>query len=120
MGASEDVLVKMILRPINPADISLIQGRMGRPSLPLIPGAEGESPPRDCLERIHSPSTRTRHYTQSQMPAGVGTVQACGDAVKGLKPGQRVVCIPSRTWSALDGSGTWQQVVIKQSYAHHV
>ena len=41
MGNSEDVLVKMILRPINPADISLIQGRMGRPSLPLIPGAEG-------------------------------------------------------------------------------
>jgi len=42
MGTSEDVLVKMILRPINPADISLVQGRMGRPSLPLIPGAEGE------------------------------------------------------------------------------
>lgn len=41
MGNSEDVLVKMILRPINPADISLVQGRMGRPSLPLIPGAEG-------------------------------------------------------------------------------
>ncbi|CAL8463669.1 g3203 [Coccomyxa elongata] len=82
MGNSEDVLVKMILRPINPADISLIQGRMGRPSLPLVPGAEG-----------------------------VGVVQACGSNVKGLKPGQRVVCIPSKAWSALDGSGTWQQVM---------
>ena len=26
---------------VNPADCSLIQGRMGRPKLPLTPGAEG-------------------------------------------------------------------------------
>ena len=42
-----EVLLRMVLRPINPADISLIQGRMERPPLPLTPGAEGE--PRDSL-----------------------------------------------------------------------
>ena len=36
-----EVLVRMRLRPVNPADCSLIQGRMGRPPLPLTPGAEG-------------------------------------------------------------------------------
>ena len=36
-----EVLVRVKLRPVNPADISLIQGRMGRPALPLIPGTEG-------------------------------------------------------------------------------
>ena len=42
VGPSE-VLVRMKLRPVNPADISLIQGRMGRPPLPLTPGTEGTS-----------------------------------------------------------------------------
>lgn len=71
----------MMLRPVNPADISLIQGRMGRPPLPLTPGAEG-----------------------------LGIVDRCGPQVNNFEPGQRVVCVPSTAWSALDGSGTWQQV----------
>ena len=71
----------MVLRPINPADISLVQGRMGRPPLPLTPGAEG-----------------------------LGTVEHCGQGAGSFEPGQRVVVVPSTAWSALDGSGTWQQV----------
>ena len=38
-----EVLVRVKLRPVNPADISLIQGGMGRPPLPLTPGTEGRS-----------------------------------------------------------------------------
>ena len=60
VGSSE-VLVRMRLRPLNPADISLIQGRMGRPPLPLIPGTEGTST-HLTLVRAHKPP-HLRHDT---------------------------------------------------------
>ncbi|KAK9836342.1 hypothetical protein WJX81_007050 [Elliptochloris bilobata] len=60
-------------------DVSLIQGRMGRPPLPLTPGAEG-----------------------------LGTVEACGPGAERFAVGQRVVPVPSAAWSAFDGRGTWQ------------
>ena len=37
-------------------------------------------------------------------------MKECGDEATAFQPGQRVVCVPSQAWSALDGSGTWQQV----------
>jgi NADPH:quinone reductase-like Zn-dependent oxidoreductase len=41
--------------------------------------------------------------------AGYGLVESLGSGVTDATAGQRVVCIPSREWSALDGVGTWQQ-----------
>lgn len=41
---------------------------------------------------------------------GLGLVEECGAEATRFQPGQRVVCVPSQAWSALDGSGTWQQV----------
>ena len=42
--------------------------------------------------------------------AGLGVVEECGPEVKRFQAGQRVVCVPSKAWSTLDGSGSWQQV----------
>ncbi len=36
-------------------------------------------------------------------------MEECGPEVTRFKTGQRVVCVPSKAWSALDGSGSWQQ-----------
>ena len=46
------------------------------------------------------------------MGAGLGTVERCGPHADKFSIGQRVVCIPSKAWSALDGSGTWQQAML--------
>ena len=39
-------------------------------------------------------------------------MERCGTHATSLRVGQRVVCIPSQAWSALDGSGTWQQAML--------
>ena len=70
--------------------------------------------------------------------AGVGVVEGLGSDVSGFTPGQRVVNVPSADWSALNGSGTWQEymlvpaanlvgfpaacsvMVVRQDYEHHV
>ena len=36
-------------------------------------------------------------------------MEECGKQATKFRAGQRVVCVPSKAWSALDGSGTWQQ-----------
>jgi len=60
---SNQVLVKMLAAPINPADINLIQGTYGvTPSLPAVGGSEG-----------------------------VGIVEKAGSGVKGLKVGDHVI-----------------------------
>ena len=47
-------------------------------------------------------------------------MEECGDEATAFQPGQRVVCVPSQAWSALDGSGTWQQVSWHTSCLNHV
>lgn len=45
--------------------------------------------------------------------AGVGTIidgHSSSSCLRELRAGDRVVCVPNREWSALDGNGTWQQV----------
>jgi NADPH2:quinone reductase len=65
------VLIRLIRRPINPADLLFIAGRYGgKPSYPAIPGNEG-----------------------------VGVVEALGEGVNGPAPGTRVVPLNARsTW----------------------
>jgi D-arabinose 1-dehydrogenase-like Zn-dependent alcohol dehydrogenase len=46
------------------------------------------------------------------MGAGLGIVERCGPQATKFGAGQRVVCVPSQAWSALDGSGTWQQAML--------
>lgn len=50
--------------------------------------------------------------------AGLGVVEECGDQATSFQAGQRVVCVPSKAWSALDGSGTWQQAC-RPPQSHH-
>lgn len=71
-----EVRVRLAARPINPSDLLTIRGAYAaRTPLPLVPGYEG-----------------------------VGTVEATGSAVQGLRPGDRVL--------PLDGSGTWAEYAI--------
>lgn len=80
-GAGE-VLVRISLRPINPADVfSLLGFYQGfQPeSLPAVPGLEG-----------------------------VGVVESNGAGATRFQPGQRVVAVP---WPTKVGNGTWQQFV---------
>ena len=71
---SGEVLVRMKLRPVNPADISLIQGRMGRPPLPLIPGTEGAHCPAGSLMASEQPATApsrmccSKHHIGNLLP----------------------------------------------------
>lgn len=65
-----EVVVRMLAAPIDPADLLLIAGLYGeRPSLPHIAGLEG-----------------------------VGRIEAVGEGVTGLSEGTFVVPIPSSTW----------------------
>jgi NADPH:quinone reductase-like Zn-dependent oxidoreductase len=58
-----DVLVRVLLSPVHPADLHMMRGRFGRtPGLPTSPGIE-------C----------------------VGVVEALGESADGPKPGTRVV-----------------------------
>lgn len=60
---SQDVLVRMLAAPINPADINTIQGKYPvKLELPCIPGNEG-----------------------------VGIIEKVGDYVSGFKPGNKVI-----------------------------
>ncbi|MBB6146790.1 NADPH2:quinone reductase [Silvibacterium bohemicum] len=64
-----EVLVRMVLSPINPSDLHMIRGRYGyQPELPASPGAEG-----------------------------VGVVERLGEGVETLAPGNRVMFL--RTWN---------------------
>lgn len=57
----DEVQVKMLLRPINPYELLIIQGKYSfRPNLPAVPGFEG-----------------------------IGVVQKAGDAVKNIRVGQK-------------------------------
>ncbi|KAK9808716.1 hypothetical protein WJX72_002434 [[Myrmecia] bisecta] len=79
----KEVLIRLILRPVNPADIFSIQGVYPgfRPSsLPAVPGLEG-----------------------------VGLVDRNGPGASKFEVGQRVVAVP---WRAVEGLGTWQQYVV--------
>lgn len=68
-----EVRVSMRYSPVNPADINLIEGTYGvRPPLPAVPGNEG-----------------------------VGIVEAIGEGVSGLEPGDAVV--------PLTGGGNWNR-----------
>lgn len=65
-----EVVVRMEVAPIDPADLLLISGRYGeRPSLPHVPGLEG-----------------------------VGRIEAVGEGVTGLAEGTLVVPVPASTW----------------------
>ncbi|XP_075980507.1 enoyl-[acyl-carrier-protein] reductase, mitochondrial-like [Anticarsia gemmatalis] len=60
---SQDVLVRMLAAPVNPADINTIQGKYPvKVELPCVPGNEG-----------------------------VGTVEEIGKEVKGISPGDKVI-----------------------------
>jgi NADPH:quinone reductase-like Zn-dependent oxidoreductase len=64
-----EVLVRVLLSPINPSDLHMIRGRYGyQPELPASPGAEG-----------------------------VGVVERLGEGVETLAPGNRVMFL--RTWN---------------------
>ena len=64
-----EVLVRIVLSPINPSDLHMIRGRYGyQPELPASPGAEG-----------------------------VGVVERLGEGVETLAPGNRVMFL--RTWN---------------------
>lgn len=64
-----EVLVRVLLSPINPSDLHMIRGRYGyQPELPASPGAEG-----------------------------VGIVERLGEGVETLAPGNRVIFL--RTWN---------------------
>lgn len=68
----EEVLIKMIAAPVNPADINTIQGKYpSRPALPAVPGNEG-----------------------------VGEILKVGSAVKNFSTGDRVVPLTNAlgTW----------------------
>jgi NADPH:quinone reductase-like Zn-dependent oxidoreductase len=70
----KQVRVSVLAAPINPADLLFCQGAYAdRPDLPAVPGAEA-----------------------------VGRIDAVGDEVDGLSPGQLV--------TLLRGGGTWQQI----------
>jgi len=68
---AEEVLVEMVVAPINPSDLMILHGVYGAlPSLPTIPGKEG-----------------------------VGRVLTVGPGVTGLEPGRRVLLpLNSGTW----------------------
>lgn len=75
-----EVLVNIILRPVNPADIFSLQGvypGFQPKAYPAVPGLEG-----------------------------VGVVEENGPGAGKYKPGQRVVGAP---WPVQSGNGTWQQ-----------
>jgi NADPH:quinone reductase-like Zn-dependent oxidoreductase len=60
-----DILVRVLLSPVHPADLHVMRGRFGRtPALPTSPGIE-------C----------------------VGVVEALGEGADGPKPGTRVVLL---------------------------
>jgi NADPH:quinone reductase-like Zn-dependent oxidoreductase len=72
----EDVLIRMRLSPVHPSDLHVLRARFGRqPALPATGGSEG-----------------------------VGTIEAMGDAVRGLSVGTRVVL--------LNVPGTWQELLV--------
>lgn len=81
---TQDVLVRMLAAPVNPADINTIQGKYPVPiDLPTIPGNEG-----------------------------VGIVEGTGSGVKGLCPGNKVIVAkPAQgTWRNF---GVFHQCVLK-------
>ncbi|PSC74291.1 NAD(P)-binding [Micractinium conductrix] len=76
------VLVKLKLRPVNPADIFSVQGvypGFAPKELPAVPGLEG-----------------------------MGVVESNGPGASQYKPGQRVTAAP---FGAAGGNGTWQEYV---------
>ncbi|XP_068617694.1 enoyl-[acyl-carrier-protein] reductase, mitochondrial-like [Battus philenor] len=80
----EDILVRMLAAPINPADINTIQGKYPvKVSLPSIPGNEG-----------------------------VGIVEEIGKEVKGICPGNKVIVTKpvQGTWRDI---GVFNQKVLK-------
>lgn len=81
--AEGEVLVRLSLRPINPADVFSLCGfyKGFQPeSLPAVPGLEG-----------------------------VGVVEAAGPGATKFTAGQRVVACP---WPTKTGNGTWQQLCV--------
>ncbi|CAH2043637.1 unnamed protein product, partial [Iphiclides podalirius] len=81
---SQEILVRMLAAPINPADINTIQGKYPvKVSLPSIPGNEG-----------------------------VGIVEEIGKEVKGICPGNKVIVTKpvQGTWRNI---GTFNQEVLK-------
>ncbi|KAL4447410.1 hypothetical protein ABPG75_004629 [Micractinium tetrahymenae] len=84
VSVARRVLVRLTLRPVNPADIFSVQGVYPgfRPkSLPAVPGLEG-----------------------------MGTVVCSGPGASKFSPGQRVVGAPFD--SVHSGCGTWQQYIV--------
>lgn len=70
LGANE-VLVRMLAAPINPADLNVIEGTYGE--LPQLPCAIGNE--------------------------GVGVIERIGDSVRGFAPGQTVLPLAFGTWA---------------------
>lgn len=76
---TNQVLVRLRARSINPSDLLAVRGLYGSlPRLPATPGLEG-----------------------------MGEVAACGEGVKNLRPGQRVI--------PLGVPGTWQEYLLAES-----
>ena len=76
---ADEVLVRLRARAVNPSDLLTVRGLYGAlPKLPATPGLEG-----------------------------MGEVSKVGDAVKNLRPGQRVI--------PLGVQGTWQEYILAPS-----
>ena len=73
----DEVVVRVLLAPINPSDLHMIRGRYGyQPDLPASPGSEG-----------------------------VGIVEALGAGVTEISVGTRVICIGWLLESVASASG---------------
>jgi NADPH:quinone reductase-like Zn-dependent oxidoreductase len=81
LESDDSVLVRLLLRPVNPSDVSSCSG--------VYPGFN-----------------RGRVYPATPGLEGVGVVEETGPSAKKFKAGDRVV---AAGWGAVEGKGTWQQ-----------
>lgn len=126
-----EVLVRMMLRPINPSDMFCMRGKYGGftpEKLPAVPGLEGSACTVTSSDSVvvHAicvvvctPPRRPQLYNQihpsaaADSPAlcliGLGMVEKLGpNTGSRVKEGQRVVAVP---WPTASGVGTYQQYV---------
>ena len=114
-GAGE-VLVRVTLRPVNPADGFSLMGELM--ACGHMWAATARSERRRTLDLL---TTRPRAATgvypgfaPASLPAvpgldGTGVVEKCGAGASKFAAGARVVAAP---WPTKSGSGTWQQYVV--------
>lgn len=82
-----DVRVRMILAPINPADLNVIEGTYPlRPSLPGVPGGEGVA----VIEEIGAEVEGLSEGDRVLLPHGVGTWRQMA-----IVPAEQLIRVPS-------------------------